>query len=51
MSMLMELEKTTGRAKEMAREILSFLCEYFQITLTEIGPCFKLEESDTFIYF
>ena len=51
MPLLMQLEKPNSNSMEVAREVLSFLCKEFQITLSEIGPCFKLEESDTFIYF
>jgi hypothetical protein len=39
--LLMELEDNTEKPVDIARNILTFLCHEFQITLTEIGQCFK----------
>ena len=49
--LLASLEDPEITMKHSVREVLELLSQMFNLTLTEVGPCFKIEESDSFIYF
>ena len=48
-NLLKKLKKTPDAS--VVRQVVEYLCKVFEITLVEVGKCYKFEESDCFLYF